>query len=61
MHRIFMVPHLFTVLSWLVDSRSYQVEEQLIEVSRMNMHLNLARELHSFDASFGEEIYSLVS
>ena len=53
--------HLFNVLSWLVDSRSYDVEEQLIDVSRMNMHLNLARELHDVDESLNKEVYRLVS
>ena len=53
--------HLFSVLSWLVDSRSYDVEEQLIDISRMNMHLNLARELHDVDESLNKEVYRLVS
>ena len=53
--------HLFNILSWLVDSRSYDVDEQLIDISRMNMHLNLARELHDVDTSLNEEVYRLVS
>lgn len=53
--------HLFNILSWLVDSRSYDVEEQLIDISRMNMHLNLARELHDIDGSLNKEVYCLVS
>ncbi len=52
---------LFSVLSWLVDSRSHDVEERLIDVSRLNMHLNLARELHDVDGSLNKEIHRLVS
>ena len=53
--------HLFKILSWLVCSRSYEVEERLVDVSRMNMHLNLARELHDVDETFNKEVYRLVS
>lgn len=53
--------HLFNIFSWLVDSRNYDVEEQLIDISRMNMHLNLARELHDVDTSLNGEVYRLVS
>ncbi len=53
--------HLFKILSWLAGSHIYDAEEQLIDISRINMHLNLARELHDVDASFNREVYRLVS
>jgi len=36
--------HLETVLTWLVESRTKEIDESLLEISRVNMRCNHARE-----------------
>ena len=52
--------HLATVLVWLKESKSYQVEDDLLEVASINMQFNVAKEMVVIDRAQRTEILSLV-
>ena len=53
--------HLYSVLIWLKESRSYEIEEALLEVASVNMQINLARDAKAIDLPRQKRIQSLVS
>lgn len=52
--------HLSTVLTWLKESRSHQVADEILEVASINMQFNVAKEMLAVDKSQRTEILSLV-
>jgi len=52
--------HLSSVLVWLKESKSYQVEDDLLEVASINRQFNVAKEMIAIDQAQRIEILSLV-
>jgi len=49
------------VLLWLKNNKQYQIEDTLLEVARINMQFNMARETHEIDPAMQKNINALVS
>ncbi len=47
------------VLLWLRDNKQYQIEDTLLEVARINMQFNMARETHEIDPAMQKNIQAL--
>jgi len=47
------------VLLWLQDNKQYQIEDTLLEVARINMQFNMARETHEIDPAMQKNIHAL--
>ena len=52
--------HLSSVLHWLKDSRSYNVEDDLVEVASVNMQVNVARDIRTLNLDNQDRLMSLV-
>lgn len=53
--------HLAPVLEWLHVRAGYEIEARLLEISRMAMHINVAKESHRLDAPITDRIRALVA
>lgn len=53
--------HLAPVLEWLSDRAGYAIERHLLEISRMAMQINVAKESRRLEAPVEERIRALVA
>jgi hypothetical protein len=53
--------HLAKVLPWFKAKGSYQIEDNLIEVSGANMQVNIARQMQDLEPSFHRNIKALLA
>jgi predicted DNA-binding transcriptional regulator AlpA len=53
--------HLAEILLWLKDKGSYQFEERLIEIARINMQVNLAKEANGLEPKIQKGMRALVA
>lgn len=53
--------HLSSILHWLESNRKYSVADSLFEVAKINMQLNIARDMSAIDLGAQEQFYALVS
>jgi hypothetical protein len=52
--------HLAPVLEWLRDRGGYEVEQRLLEICRIAMQINIAKESQRLEAPVGKRIRALV-
>ena len=52
--------HLFKVLQWIKASRSYDIDDSLIEISGINMQVNLARQMGEVDPKLQHILQSIM-
>jgi hypothetical protein len=52
--------HLFKVLQWLKTSRSYDIEDSLIEISSTNMQVNFASQMSDVDPKLQRSLQSIM-
>ena len=52
--------HLADILTWLVEDKNYQIEEELIEIAQTNRSLNLAKEINKLSPNWSEKFKTLV-
>jgi hypothetical protein len=50
---------LSNLLDWLKESKRYQIEETLMDVARVNMQFNMAREVNEIDPEMQKNIRKL--
>lgn len=53
--------HLAPVLEWLRNRAGYAIEPHLLEISRMAMQINVAKESHRLEAPMADRIRALVA
>jgi hypothetical protein len=53
--------HLSEVLTWLKEDKTYTIDEALLEVSRINMNFNIARNWRKIEPTLQENIKALVA
>ncbi|MFA7238794.1 MAG: DNA-binding protein [Sulfuricellaceae bacterium] len=53
--------HLAEILLWLKDQGSYKFEERLIEIARINMQVNLAKEANGLEPKIQEKMHALIA
>jgi hypothetical protein len=53
--------HLSEVLAWLKADKSYPIDEALLEVSKINMNFNIARNWRKIEPTLQENIKALVA
>jgi hypothetical protein len=53
--------HLSEVLAWLKEDKTYTIDEALLEVSRINMNFNIARNWRKIEPTLQENIKALVA
>ena len=53
--------HLSKILSWLGENGNYSVDKQLIDIARVNMGLNIVREMREVDHGEQHELLSLIA
>ena len=53
--------HLFKVLNWLKASRSYEIDDLLIEVSRTNMQVNFASQMRDIDPKLQHSLQTIMA
>jgi hypothetical protein len=53
--------HLSEVLTWLKEDKTYTIDESLLEVSRINMNFNIARNWRKIEPTLQENIKALVA
>lgn len=53
--------HLFKVLNWFKASKSYEINESLIEVSGANMHVNFVSQMRDIDPKLQRSLQSIVA
>ncbi|WP_295618610.1 DNA-binding protein [Chamaesiphon sp. GL140_3_metabinner_50] len=53
--------HLSEVLTWLKEDKTYTIDEALLEVSRINMNFNIARNWRKIEPMLQENIKALVA
>ncbi len=53
--------HLASVLAWLRDERDYSIDEDLIDLARVNMEVNFAAQESILGDQVDDEIKALVS
>ncbi|MES2579403.1 MAG: DNA-binding protein [Pseudomonadota bacterium] len=53
--------HLFKVLQWFKVSRSYDIEDSLIEISNTNMQVNLASQMRDIDPKLQHSLKSIIA
>jgi predicted DNA-binding transcriptional regulator AlpA len=53
--------HLAKILGWIGENGSYPVDKQLIDVARVNMGLNIVREMKEVDPAEQRELLSLIA
>jgi hypothetical protein len=53
--------HLSEVLTWLKEDKTYIIDESLLEVSGINMNLNIARNWRKIEPTLQENIKALVA
>jgi len=52
--------HLSTVLSWFSDSKTREIDEALLDISRVNMQCNLVKEAAGLDHGLSNRLKGLV-
>jgi hypothetical protein len=53
--------HLAEILMWLQVEKTYEINEPLLEISRINMNLNIARNWQKIDLDSQENVKALVA
>jgi hypothetical protein len=53
--------HLFEVLTWLKEDKTYEIDESLLEVSGINMSFNIARNWQKIEPTLQANIKALVA
>jgi hypothetical protein len=53
--------HLSEILTWLKEDKIYSIDDALLEVAKINMEFNLAREWQKLEPSLQENIKALVA
>ena len=53
--------HLAAVLVWLRDEKSYPIREELLDLARTTMQIDLAIDRGNLDGSMQEEIATLLT
>lgn len=53
--------HLAKVLQWLKAKGGYKIEDNLIEISRANMQVNIARQMQDIDPAFRRDLGVLLT
>jgi hypothetical protein len=53
--------HLSTVLDWFINEKGRELDESLLEVSRVNMQCNLVKEIASLDDGVSEQLKELLA
>lgn len=53
--------HLFKVLQWFKASRSYDIEDSLIEISGTNMQVNFASQMSDMDPKLQHSLQSIMA
>jgi hypothetical protein len=53
--------HLSEVLTWLKEDKAYTIDQSLLEVSKINMSFNTARDWHKIEPTLQENIRALVA
>ena len=53
--------HLFSVLTWLQQENRYSIDEPLLQVSKANMQLNIAKETARLGPSLQAEVIAVVA
>lgn len=51
--------HLATILSWLQETNTYQIEETLVDVAKTNMQVNIAREIDNLEPNLQQKVLFL--
>lgn len=53
--------HLVKVLTWLKERNKYQIDDRLLEVSGINMQLNIVKEISEVDPDLRDDMRALVA
>ena len=53
--------HLSNVLTWLKENKGYDIDDALADVAKVNMQINLAKEVSKFDPVMNERIDAVLS
>ena len=53
--------HLYKVLNWLSSCKKYDIDESLINVSKVNMHVNLASQMRDIDIETQHSFQAIVA
>ena len=53
--------HLAPVLEWLSARPGYAIEQHLLDISRIAMQVNVAKESHRLEAPVGDRVRALVA
>lgn len=53
--------HLASILSWMKEYRKYPVEEELLDIAKINMQFNLVKELDYIEPAMQDDIRSLIA
>jgi len=53
--------HLFQVLAWLRDRKTYQIEDTLLEIAQANMQVNAVKESNNIDPGWQGNLRELIA
>ncbi len=53
--------HLFQVLTWLKDEKTYQIEDTLLEIAQTNMQVNVVKEANNIDPGLQGDLHALIA
>jgi hypothetical protein len=52
--------HLSEILTWLVENKNYSIDESLIEIAKIAMNLNIAKQYNQLDRNLQKKFKTLV-